>query len=1003
MRFLRKLICVLSVLLFNVGYSAWLATTYFQTENMMNDTNNDKAKVNVYFVKNSVAQKPVYEYYIPDQVTVNESKFLKSTGTKEKIGEVGNGYKTINYDEQTIYQNIDENGKALSTITRHNASLGPEQIKHKDITVNSWKKVESDTTWGDVWNVKFGDDVFYFFSNCDNNFRFQQKYKVGDLLPNTSIELSKHTYIDETTHTQITEQVLERAVVKTINEIEVGQKHLIQKYVWGRYNPVYQYRKVVTKQVLSSSSVEKANTDVRVTKGTKLNAVDLKVENFEKCGVYTDSSCSTLFDFSKPVYSDTDIFIRYNQVSNESSTLANQISSLSSGNTIDVFDAGRGGTSGEKSTAYDLSSDPIYNNSGKIGFLNGVTVKSGTTVNLTYDSAKVYEEPINDMISSGFGSHRSGNDNIAYDYQNGTYIGLNNCNTYIALNGDLTINGTVTVGGHIGSLSSRARYSYLIGHYSCLDLYGHDIYVDGGTLNGYGVIKDSIGTGKIIVKNKGKIESTLTVSDGRDVEKSILALSKRQSPFTEYRFSYLNVPIRFYNGTTLIGYLKFDIGNYGIKNFHLNFIGSTTALFLWNDSLADSYVDYFSETIDTITDQTYLRDCYNLRNKLVFNADIIQNYNVPLDIKITIAGISASADVDFARIDFPISPFFDLLLNTGKTMSLTSKMTFYPGSSLYAQPGSTLHFKFSGSKTYSKTKGITVAGETRYLCGGIMSYSNDISTLAKQGHSSEYFNVGVYDKVNYWKAFKTGNITLDGTMVFDSISRSGVNSSYINDCYYLLSGPINMSKQSLMQIISHRADLRTYDFKAELVGGFLFNTDNRGSDNQFLLASSYNMNPLISNGKGYIIDSTNSICGTLKNGLVVDAKNMAVNESDIVYSNNGKSYFLLTDTDMYENGSTSKTQESRIDRTITISECSMVKKELKVISSGGLNYVFYKGIYVPLKTDVSSIDSNSIITINARKFMSNKDTDKNTDAAKYDNVNVKFNKTNSNWCYSSFM
>ena len=51
MRFLRKLICVLSVLLFNVGYSAWLATTYFQTENMMNDTNNDKAKVNVYFVK----------------------------------------------------------------------------------------------------------------------------------------------------------------------------------------------------------------------------------------------------------------------------------------------------------------------------------------------------------------------------------------------------------------------------------------------------------------------------------------------------------------------------------------------------------------------------------------------------------------------------------------------------------------------------------------------------------------------------------------------------------------------------------------------------------------------------------------------------------------------------------------------------------------------------------------------------------------------------------------
>ena len=47
MRFLRKLICVLSVLLFNVGYSAWLATNYFQTENMMNDTNNDKAKVNV--------------------------------------------------------------------------------------------------------------------------------------------------------------------------------------------------------------------------------------------------------------------------------------------------------------------------------------------------------------------------------------------------------------------------------------------------------------------------------------------------------------------------------------------------------------------------------------------------------------------------------------------------------------------------------------------------------------------------------------------------------------------------------------------------------------------------------------------------------------------------------------------------------------------------------------------------------------------------------------------
>ena len=282
-----------------------------------------------------------------------------------------------------------------------------------------------------------------------------------------------------------------------------------------------------------------------------------------------------------------------------------------------------------------------------------------------------------------------------------------------------------------------------------------------------------------------------------------------------------------------------------IANFYFNIIGNSNSLFKWDDSDLNSYVDFIPYKVSNINSTSLVSNLYNLRNKLVFNANIIQSLDVNLKLTISLSLGSATANVDFARIDFPISPFIDIIVKTGKYFKLVSKMTFYPGSQLYVEEGAIIKFSYYGEKSYSTMSGVPVPGETRYLAGGIMNYTNKIGDLASYGPSNERFAIGIYNNSDYWKYNKFGNIIIDGNLEFDSTINTGYSTG---DGYYFISGYIDLSNNALKSIINNH---------------------------------NYNMNPLISNGLGYIIDPSNLIKGNYINGVLQNTMNISIVNDEI--------------------------------------------------------------------------------------------------------------------------
>lgn len=1002
----KRAIPFLLAFLFQIGFADWVYGGERPTDQKVSFPS-EEVTVTIHNVKKQSTKTFPTEYYVPETVEVNEDAFLSPTdphgNTKtEKWGEVGGGWKTIAYDEKPQYFNIRKDSTYVA-IDTHNRNLGPEQIQNKQINVTKWKTAESDQSWADVWNVGYKGEPFYFFADCDDEISFKQTYSNGDLLPSTSFSYEKDPYYDEKTNTVVHETIYERSIVRDFLKQARGEKGawiFKIKYIYGYYYPTVQYRKVVTRESVEKTEKELSTSIVKLKKGSHLSQISSNLTNYNFMGYYSDENCTSLFDFKSPINSNTNIYLKYVDKS-ENDSLSKRINNLSSGS-INAFNHNGGGTGGT-GTSFDIAKDDTYNSATSTCFLSSEKINNGTTVSLTYDDGKIHEDPYLGQITESLGNHRTSSDgSISNEYSNSTNVGLSNCATLIALTNSLTIEGTLNVGAKVGAYTNGTKYSYIIGKYALLDLYGHTLTIDGGTLNAWGVIQDSVGGGKIVVKNNGVVTATLSVSDGRAVRQMMLSISKRQSPFTEYQFPYLNVPIHFENGTTFNSYLKFDIGEFGASSFEIGFLGKTNALFLWGDQ--NGSVDYIPSTISSLNSNAVKKDRYNKRNKLIFAANIKQNYNVELTIQISLSLGSSKATLDFGRIDFPISPFFDIVVKKGNSLSISSKMTFYPGSSLYVEKGARLDFTYAGVKTYKATSRVVVAGETRFLIGGIMSYTNRISDLASYGYSAANFSTGFYNSSEFWNVSKTANIVVDGSITFNNdINLS--NYKY-DDHYYLFSGQINLSNDALKALYNAKTNIRTYDLKAELCGGHLFESTNTDSKYQFERAASYNINPLISNGWAYILDSGRAIKGKYISGVISDSFSMSLTNDSLKYTSQGKNYFLKTSTDMYEDGSGQKNQESRINKIITIDEATSIDSNFKTLqSSDGTYYVLYKGLYVPVNSSLDGVTltNGTQLDANCRKFMSNKDvTDYDKNATKYDSVLLSFDSVKKEWRYKGF-
>ena len=736
-----------------------------------------------------------------------------------------------------------------------------------------------------------------------------------------------------------------------------------------------------------------SSTTLKVARNSFIKPFELPVTGYEKYTYFSDSSYSTLFDFDKPIKANTSIYLKYCEGRSSLSEFLNQKTS----GTYAIYDSGKGGSG----SGYDIFSDFVYETAGGFDYLDECTVSKDATINFVYSDNQLYPSPNTGAISDDDGTgHRDTQANIALDYYNNQYIGTNHCSLMVRLNGDLTVKGTLNIGAKVGGVSSNGTFSQIIGEYTQLDLNGHDLIIDGGTVNCYGSIVDRIGGGKILVKNKGKIMGLLTVTDGRGGNQMTYGYGKGQSPFDEYRFAYIEAPIVAMHGTTVAAYLKLDLGSLGISNIYANIIGeSGSSVFSWGDKKTEDdcfkivpYINtnlYPSQTSGQGGNSVYLK-MYYYRYKYIFYADVILNSKIPLNTTVNFKGlVKKEVSIDWARIGVPIPPFFDVIVSNGHSLTLKAKMILLPGSSLTTQKETTLIFDPGDLVKYDDVKmainvviidlEVYIKGESTRNRGGLMAYDRSFYSYNANGKTHFQQNTGVYTCPDYWKYTKASN-----HMILGDVEIRDMPDSY----KYLVSGPISFSKKSVQALINSNF-VQTYDIKGEQNGSRWFDGDNTTYKSSYNLITSFNVLPLISNGAAYIKDSSINLKGTF------DSVTRLFNAS------NGKKYFLWTKNDFLKDGSTPEDQNSLTDYDV---KPTIVDGELnnQIVKAANTYYLNYKGVFVPILDSLNSGTTYSNVTANIRKFCSNNSTNLYQNSSKYDKVKLNFNSTNKIWEYIDF-
>lgn len=1023
MKFIKKiLLFVFMIILLPAGLSSWELDSISSTENNVGSDIGDTVTITLHNKQSTTETSTTTKYYIPGtnsgDVTVTHNILPKDANDKinyQKWGEVGSRWETIEYDE--IQQYYDVVNGVYTPIDQHNASYGPDKIKSVNITVNNWQETTDASNFGDVWKVGFNNYYFRFYTNCEDQFEYVNKYSIGDDYKSEYL-LSSETVTDENAGTITTTQIYERIRVYDILDQKRGRQGFFfyVYYMYGYFYPVYQRRMVVTTQIIPHSSYNDVETTLKVKKGSLITPFELGIENYTQYGYYSSADYSSFYDFTKPINENTDLYLRYIDNNSDSNLLTSKINSLSStsNSTLNIYDSYNGGTNGD----YDVFADPIYDSNTESIFINKATISNGCTVNMTFGESKTYiGDDINELtgnFTSTAGNHRSSDSTIATEYESTTNIGIEKRSLYIILNDDLTINGNLTIGAEVGGYSNYSFFSYIIGRYAELDLHGNNLYVDGGTLLCLGKITDSIGGGRIYVTNGGKVTATMTIDGVSATRASIVATSKRQSPFFDYRFAYIFVPIDFSYNTTFEAYIKYDLSTYGIANLYFSIIGSSNSLFYWDANYSSSSFSYEPYIIDSVSasNTTFLQKYYQYRQKFIFNGYFIETESLEFPINLTLSAVSVDAVIDLIRLDIPISPYFDFIVTNGSTLELDSKLVFYPGSTLYVDSKGKIIFSHAGTKQYREYGQsalgveVIVCGETRYLAGGILNYNSRICDEANSTYAYTYnrFSKGVLAVAAYWNYIKINNINILGEIEIDNSIITNVSTG---DGFYLFSGNINFSNNSLITLIKNKNYLKTYDFKSELVNGFLYSGDTQGIKEQYNYASYYHISPLISGNKAFILDSKWAWIGTYEktSGIFKKEGNIDTSTNEIVISKDEKQFFLEVDTDMYEDGSSGSNQSSRIDRTITISSVDYSNETYKIIRSNNKYFVLYLGLYIPINSsssvsDESTFSNGDTISVNAQKFFSNKDSSQISDD--FSNMIIKFVSSTNKWAYSSF-
>ena len=558
----------------------------------------------------------------------------------------------------------------------------------------------------------------------------------------------------------------------------------------------------------------------------------------------------------------------------------------------------------------------------------------------------------------------------------------------IKLINDLYINGTLNLHSKVGNNTSSSMQSSINGGYVNLDLNGHNIYISStGTLNSYGIIEDSVGSGKINVSVGGTLTSYVTIEDYKSGTSTTELVNQKVFPFTNYLFPYLRcnvfiectkntqniistgtfngiVSLKLINNITQLG----DLGIVPIANMTLNFIGTGDNTFFKINNILNNNTDiisgvylnfHFNENAnfgDFSTTSDVYRYLTTIRNKRNFvNLDISLS-KLTMDVAGALGGFfetilgwvgSLPSIINTDEYVFPLPSYFDLNF-VNSIFRFTQPVQILPGASLYFDENCFVYLEHNTSRSaglYSSGDAVNIFKNGTFINNRRSSTStNDLSST------------GLINTQSIRKYNNQPSINCLGTIVF---TKGNTVSPYI------LVGSINFNKVAICE--NNGSNLQKLDVdKSQLFSTLQTNGVNVKTYSYFIYPGNENMAlkaytlPLISYDNAYVYnsDGTYNLYGSYNqdNGIFTDS--------------NGLNYFFLNDqTFSLTNTSTTLVPLDNFDSTQSF------------ITYNESNYVYFGGCYWLATT----ISGNSA-TININKANNDSTT-----------ANVTYDTTNNLW------
>lgn len=483
--------------------------------------------------------------------------------------------------------------------------------------------------------------------------------------------------------------------------------------------------------------------------------------------------------------------------------------------------------------------------------------------------------------------------------------------TVLKLDRDLTVYGSLQIGGLTNFASSTSYQGFVVGEYAELDLNGHTVTVEkGGSLDVAGNLTDStVGkTGKVIVKNGGQVKSDFALCDFNGGTNTFSRLGLGVTPFNFYAMPYLNAKIRFEYGSSLVGYcVLFAAGSH--NSIEVKMIGNRedSSLISWDTTENDSYIERTQEdyqtSVTTDADLSKFKEYYNFYGSF---------QSMPLEFGVQSGDMFLGANTGL--FNFPVSPFIQAKFDStsasqkGK-MTMGNTFMLLPGSEVTATANEELAFAPSPKTDYFFRTGVW--GQRQYRASYDFLKSGGIT--------------GIFD--TFFARLGTSNkdavLKIDGEVSFKELN--GMPN-------YVLAGTVNASTNATNQIYLNKVKIT--DEAMSIV------PDGYGNLN----ISSYTCSPLKLNGYYTKLDSELQ--------LIEDTSNIGLFKD----KNSSELYFFLPEGNKFtcQEGTVPPNFDYPVASSWYINDQkgSLVKADSysttdHVLTYNGSTYIYFNGVFVP--------------------------------------------------------